>query len=266
MIEVTVDQLYGWIIMYVWPFFRLVALFSVAPLFGERSVPVHFKIGLAAVAAMLIAPVLPPPPTVGPTSYEGLLIIMQQVTIGLALGFVMKIVFMAIQTAGELIGLQMGLSFASFFTQDVGSSNVLSRFLGVTAILLFLAFNVHIMVIEMLVESFKWLPIGSSVMSNGGWWRLTAFGGFLFSASLMLALPIMTALLLINFAMAVLNRVAPQFSIYSVGFAITLLSGMVLMTAMHNGFGPLFTRFFEAGLTTMRDVAMMLAPSRSAGP
>ena len=260
MIEVTEAQLYGWIIMYVWPFFRLVAMFSVAPLFGERSVPVKFKVGLAAILAILIAPVLPPAPMVGPTSFAGLLIIVQQVLIGLALGFVMKMVFLAIQTAGEMIGLQMGLSFASFFSPDVGSSNVLSRFLNVTAILMFLSFNVHLMVLEMLVESFQWIPIGSPLMSSGGWWQLATFGGFLFSAGLTLALPIMTALLMINLAMAVLNRVAPQFSIYSVGFAITLLSGLVLMTAMHAGFGPLFARFFEAGLHTMRDVSILMAP------
>lgn len=260
MIEVTEAQLYGWIIMYVWPFFRLAALFSVAPLFGERSVPVKFKVGLAAVLAVLIAPVLPEAPAVGPTSYAGLLIIMQQVVIGLALGFVMKMVFLAIQTGGEIIGLQMGLSFASSFTPDVGSTNVMSRFLNVTAILMFLSFNVHLMVIEMLVESFQWIPIGSPLISNGGWWQLVTFGSFLFSAGLTLALPIMTALLMINLAMAVLNRVSPQFSIYSVGFAITLLSGLVLMTAMHAGFGPLFTRFFETGLRTMHDVSMLLAP------
>lgn len=260
MIEVTEAQLYGWIIMYVWPFFRLAAMFTVAPLFGEHSVPVKFKVGLAAIIAVLIAPVLPPAPTVGPTSYAGLLIIMQQVVIGLALGFVMKVVFLSIQMGGEIIGLQMGLSFASFFTPDVGSSNVLSRFLNVTAILMFLSFNVHLMVLEMLVESFQWVPIGSPLVSNGGWWQLATFGGFLFSAGLTLSLPIMTALLLINLAMAVLNRVAPQFSIYSVGFAITLLSGLALMTAMHAGFGPLFARFFETGLHTMRDFSILLAP------
>lgn len=260
MIEVTEDQLYGWIIMYVWPFFRLAALFTVAPLFGEHTIPVKFKVGLAAIIAVLIAPVLPAAPAVGPTSFAGLLIIVQQVLIGLALGFVMKMVFLAVQTAGELIGLQMGLSFASFFSPGVGSSNVISRFLNITAILMFLSFNVHLMVLEMLVESFQWVPIGSPLISNGGWWQLVTFGGFLFSGGLALSLPIMTALLLINLAMAVLNRVSPQFSIYSVGFAITLLSGMVLMTAMHAGFGPLFTRFFEAGLHTMRDVSTLLAP------
>lgn len=260
MIEVTADQLYGWIILYIWPFFRLTALFSVAPLFGERTIPTRFKLGLGALLSVLVAPILPAPPTVSPTSYAGLLIIGQQVVIGLALGFVMKLVFMAIQTAGELIGLQMGLSFASFFTPDVGSSNVLSRFLNVTAILLFLAFNAHMLMLEMLIESFQWIPIGSPLISNGGWWQLVSFGGFLFSAGLTLALPIMATLLLINFAMAVLNRVAPQFSIYSVGFAITLLSGLALMTAMHAGFGPLFTRFFETGLHTMRDVAVLMAP------
>lgn len=258
MIEVTDTQLYSWIALYVWPFLRLLGLFTAAPILGEQAVPVKIKVGLAATLAFVIAPSLPTPPPVAPTSFAGLMIVIQQVLIGLALGFVMKIVFTAVQSAGEYIGLQMGLSFASFFTPGLGSSNVLSRFLHTLAILLCLSFNVHLLLIELLSESFILIPISDASLHGAGWWKIASLGGFIFSAGLSLAMPIITALLLINLAMAVLNRTAPQFSIYSVGFAITLLSGLLLMTTLSSSFGGLFARFFEVGLRVVRETATLL--------
>lgn len=258
-IEVTDQQLYGWIALYFWPFLRLLGLFTAAPVFGEQALPVKVKVGLAATLAFVIAPSLPTPPAVAPASYAGLMIVVQQVLIGVAMGFVMKVIFTTAQAAGEYIGLQMGLSFASFFTPGLGSSNVLSRFLHTIAILLCLSFNVHLLLIELLSESFVLLPIGSLPLHGEGWWKIATLGGFIFSAGLSLSMPIITALLLINLAMAILNRAAPQFSVYSVGFAITLLSGLLLMTTLSSAFGGLYARFFEVGLRVVRETVTLLA-------
>ena len=113
MIAFTLEQLNGWIGQFIWPFVRILALVATAPLFAESAVPVKVKVGLSFVLAAAIGPTLDPMPPVAPGSYAGLWMVMQQVLTGIALGFTMRIVFASVQTAGEFIGLQMGLSFAS---------------------------------------------------------------------------------------------------------------------------------------------------------
>ncbi|MGN6662520.1 MAG: flagellar biosynthetic protein FliR, partial [Achromobacter mucicolens] len=132
MFSFTLEQLNGWVGQFLWPFVRILALVATAPLFSESLIPVKVKIGLAFVLAVAIGPALDAMPPVAPGSYAGLWMVMQQVLIGIAMGFTMRIVFAAVQTAGEFVGLQMGLSFASFFDPSSGANTaVLSRLFNI---------------------------------------------------------------------------------------------------------------------------------------
>lgn len=136
--------------------------------FSESAIPKRAKIGLGFILALIVAPSLPPLPDLPTASYEALLIAAQQVFIGVALGLTMRIVFAAVQTAGEFIGLQMGLSFASFFDPATGANTaVLSRLLNVIAVLTFLALNGHLLLLGVLVRTFHVLPIGADLNING---------------------------------------------------------------------------------------------------
>lgn len=261
-LSVTSDQLSAWLVMFLWPFVRMLALVSTAPIFGESRVPRHVKVGLAALLAIAISPTLDSLPTVPVVSLAGLWIIMQQVLIGVAMGFSMRLVFTAVQAAGEYIGLQMGLSFAAFFDPiSGGQTMVLARLLNMLAMLIFLAFDMHLMVIATLVESFHILPIANAPLAANGWMLLVLAAGQIFSAGLMLALPLVTTLLTINLAMGILNRASPQLSIFSIGFPMTLLVGIAMLRLLMPHLAPFLEQQFAAGLSTMLQVVQALRPN-----
>ena len=126
------------------------------------------------------------------------------------MGLAMRVVFAALDVLGELTSLQMGLSFATFF--DPGSNGqtaVVGEFLTLLATLIFLALNGHLLMADVLARSFEWLPVNALPLHAGGWAVLVRFGAVTFSAGLLLALPVVTALLITNIALGILTRAAP---------------------------------------------------------
>lgn len=259
--SVTSDQLSVWMVAFLWPFVRILALISTAPIFSEATVPRSAKVGLAALLAIVITPTLGPMPSVPLVSAGGFWILIQQVLIGAAMGFSMKMVFAMVQAAGEYAGLQMGLSFAAFFDPSSGGNTmVLSRLLNVMAILIFLAIDGHLMLIMTLAESFHTLPIADAPLAASGWFLLVSAGSQIFSGALMLALPLIAILLTLNLAMGILNRASPQFSIFSVGFPITLLAGMGMLLLLMQYIGPFLEPRFAAGFTSTMEFFQGLKP------
>lgn len=252
--SVTSEQLGVWMVAFLWPFVRMLALISTAPVFSESAVPRSAKVGLAVLLAIAIAPTLGPLPAVPLVSAAGFWILIQQILIGAAMGFSMRMVFAVVQAAGEYSGLQMGLSFASFFDPTSGGNTmVLARLLNVMAVLIFLAVDGHLMLIMTLAESFRTLPIADAPLAAGGWFLLVSAGGQIISGGLMLALPLIAALLTLNLAMGILNRVSPQFSIFAVGFPITLLAGMGMLQLLMQYMAPFLEPRFVAGFAAILD-------------
>ncbi len=259
--SVTSAQLSAWIVAFLWPFVRMLALIGTAPVFSEGVVQRQLKIGLAALLAIAISPTLDPMPTIPLVSVASLWILIQQILIGAAMGFAMRLVFAAVQAAGEFTGLQMGLSFASFFDPTAGGNTmVIARLLNAMAMMIYLALDMHLMMIATLAESFHALPIADAPLSATGWRVLVGAGSAVFTAGLMLALPLVTALLIINLAMGLLNRASPQLSIFAVGFPLTLLAGIILMQLQMYHLAPFLERQFAVGLTTMQNVLQALRP------
>lgn len=162
MLHFTSDQWVQWLGVYFWPMLRIMALISTAPILSEKSIPKRVKVGLGIIISIIVAPSLPPV-DIPIFSANAVWVALQQVMIGVAVGFTMQLAFAAVRTAGELIGLQMGLSFATFV--DPGSHlnmPVLARIIDLLAMLLFLSFNGHLWLISMLVDTFHTLPIGES--------------------------------------------------------------------------------------------------------
>ena len=259
--SVTSEQLGIWVVAFLWPFVRVLALISTAPVFGERAVPRTAKVGLAVLLSIAIAPTLGPLPAIPLISAAGLWILVQQILIGVAMGFSMRLVFAIVQAAGEYAGLQMGLSFASFFDPNSGGNTmVLARLLNVMAVLIFLAVDGHLMLIMTLAESFHTLPIADAPLAAGGWFLLVSAGGQIFSGGLMLALPLIAALLTLNLAMGILNRASPQFSIFAVGFPITLLAGIAMLQMLMQYIAPFLEPRFAGGFASIMAVLQGLRP------
>jgi flagellar biosynthetic protein FliR len=260
-ISFTYEQLSGVIAAFLFPFVRLLALSMSAPLFGDVSVPSTVKIGLAGIVALALAPVLGPMPAVSPFSWEGLWIMVQQIVIGAALGWCMQIVFSAISMAGDFVGLQMGLSFATLLTPNSdGSTAVLGMLLNVVAMLVFLATNGHLVMFATLVQSFTVLPVSSVPLAVTGWQYLAMLGGQLFTLALMLSLPLVAALLICNLALGILNRAAPQLNIFAVGFPLTLGVGLVVIELMMPRIAPVMDHFFSIGIDMMIRASAAFVP------
>lgn len=260
MISVDIDQLYTWINAFLWPFFRILALLLTAPLLSESAIPSQVKIGFAAIVTIAIAPALGPMPDLPTASYAGLWITVQQVLIGLALGLTMRVVFAAVQTAGEFIGLQMGLSFASFFDPATGANTaVLARIMNVVAMLLFLAVNGHLLMLGGFMRTFDILPIRIGALDPNGWGVLFEWSSQVMVSGMLLALPLIIVLLTINLALGILNRTAQQLSVFAVGFPISLMTGLTLLAIVLPQTTPFLTNLFDAGYSAMSKLAQALA-------
>ena len=247
MITLSSVELNTWIAALLWPLSRILGLIAAAPLFGNASVPPTVKILLGVLLATIIGPTVPALPATDPMSLAGLLILVQEMLIGLAMGFTIRIVFAAVEMAGEISSLTMGLGFATLFDpQSHGRSTAISQFLSLLATLAFLAVNAHLVLLSALAESFISLPISASPINGAGFREMAHWGGTIFSSGVQISLPIVAALLITNIALGILTRAAPQLNLFGIGFPITLGVGLLVigMTLPYLS-GPLQNLFLQ---------------------
>jgi flagellar biosynthetic protein FliR len=255
MINFTTPELYAWIGGLLWPLTRILGLVAAAPVFGNTGVPMLIKTTLGVTLAAIVAPTLPPVPIVDPTSWAGILILGQELLIGAAMGFAMRLVFAAVEFAGEVASSSMGLSFASFFDpSSAGRSSAISQFLALVATMAFLAMNAHLVLVEALVESFFTLPISGTPMALGAPLEMVRWGSRIFSAGLQLAMPIVGALLITNIALAILTRAAPQLNLFGIGFPITLGTGFLVISLTLPYLGTPLQNLFNQGIEAGRRI------------
>ncbi|WP_319557797.1 flagellar biosynthetic protein FliR [Thiomicrorhabdus sp.] len=225
------SELLQYLGLYFYPFVRIGAMLSIIPLYSLSSVPIRARVIVTALITLAVAPSLALPPPVDPFTWQGVLFIIQQMVIGLAMGLVFLIVFQAFVVAGQMIAMGMGLAFAIMVDPASGSqSPIISRYFTIIVTLLFLAMNGHVLVIQLVVDSFEYMPVGVHILDRESLLRLVEFGSYMFSAGVLVALPAITALLLINVAFGVVTRAAPALNIFAVGFPVTLLTGLVMLS------------------------------------
>jgi flagellar biosynthetic protein FliR len=215
---------------YLYPFFRVAALVGSAPLLSHNSVPRRVRVGLAVLVTILVVPTLPPMAAISPFTAEGVVLVIQQLLVGAALGLAMQVAFAAVVLAGDMIGLQMGLSFAAFI-DPVNSEQapIVGSFLTMTLMLVFLAINGHLLMLAALIDSFNVVPM---VVTGWHWvdaLKLAATGSALFLYGMQIALPAIGAMLLTNLAFGILTRTAPQLNLFAVGFPVTLVVGLLVL-------------------------------------
>ncbi|HQR05004.1 MAG: flagellar biosynthetic protein FliR [Proteobacteria bacterium] len=251
MLQVTSTQLNTWLAMFMFPLARIVGLLAMAPVFNNTGLPNRLRLVTGLVIALALAPALPAMPAVSLGSWAGLMVLAQELVTGVALGLTLRIVFSAIDIAGELIGMQMGLSFARFYDPlGSGQTPVITRFMTLLALLIFLSMNGHLLTLKALAESFTLLPVATH-FSTAGIQAMLTWAGTLFSAGTLLSLPIVTALLIANLALGVLSRVAPSLNIFSIGFAFTLFAGFIVLTLLLPYFGDAMGGLYEKGFSAL---------------
>jgi flagellar biosynthetic protein FliR len=230
MVTFTEAQLVAWLSPIFWPFIRVLALFSALPVLGQRAVPMRVRVGLAFLIVVAAQATLPPMPAVALDSPTAFALVAQNVLIGLVLGFAVRIVFAAVEFAGEIIGLQMGLNYAGFFDPaSGGQGTATSRFFGTTIGFLFIAINAHLLVVVAVVQSFHAFPAAPEPFAFLRAMQPQTWGAEIFALGLWIALPLIGMLMFVNLVLGIISRVAAQMNVFAIGFPVTLGVGLVGM-------------------------------------
>ena len=215
---------------WLWPLFRIGGMVMTAPVFGTRSVPPRIRLILALAITLVVAPLLPPVPVLELIHPLTLLIAAQQVLIGVVMGFAVQLVFSAVITGGQTIAMQMGLGFSLMVDPQNGQqAPVLSQFYVLMIILVYLALDGHLLLIEALVSSFHTLPIGATGLAPDSFQQVVTWGSHIFAGGLLMALPAVASLLLVNLAFGIMTRAAPQLNLFAIGFPVTMMIGFAVV-------------------------------------
>lgn len=257
MISLTSAQIDLWIAAFIYPLVRILAFIASAPLWSVAGIPRRTRLMLGIAITVAVAPALPAMPPIQPASLAGLWLMSQQMLIGIGMGFAAKIVFSAVDLAGEFIGAQMGLGFAtSYDPLNSAQTPVITEFLTLLSLLVFLSLNGHLLYVGTLAQSFSAIPVGPMPLGNGSWLNLAELGSKIFSTGLLLALPVIVALMITNIALGVLTRAAPQLNIFALGFPLTLTGGFIALGISMNYLAIPLQNLFEFGMSAMLGFAV----------
>ena len=230
MTDIPIQQLIEGLAAHFWPFVRIGAFLMVMPLVGGSFVPAKVRLLLAVVLTAVIAPAIPTMPSLHVLSVAGLVTMIQEIAIGVAMGFLVQLVFDAIALGGQVIGMSMGLGFAVFLDRARGVNiPVLGQLFLMLGMLVFLSLDGHLALIRLLAASFYAWPISSAGISAAMLGELLAWTGQMFVFAMKIALPAITAILIVNLSFGVMSRAAPTLNLFAVGFPVAMLLGFAVI-------------------------------------
>lgn len=216
--------------VYLWPFMRIGAFVMVMPVIGSSFVPVRVRLLLALALTAVMAPVLPQVPPAEFLNLAGVLMTLKEVAVGIAMGFLMQLVFDAITLGGQIVAMSMGLGFAVFLDRTRGVNiPVLGQLFLMLGMLIFLSLDGHLALIQLVADSFQILPIATGKLSAMAISALLDWSAQLFVVAVKIALPAITALIVVNLSFGVMSRAAPTLNLFAVGFPVAMLLGFVVI-------------------------------------
>jgi flagellar biosynthetic protein FliR len=237
----------------LWPMARISALLLVAPVLSLDAVTVRIRIVFALVLTFFIYPLFDWP-VIDPTSAAGLLELANQITIGILMGLMLQVVLAAVATGGQAIAGSMGLSMAQMMDPNLGNVPVVASFLVILASLIFLGLGGHVLLMELLIQSFEMLPIGQGLLSLNAIGQLLGWSAMMFLGAVLLALPLLVILLAVNLGLGVVVRAAPTLNIFAVGFPAMILVGMLMLYILMGAMGGRMQWLWNAAFGQIRIV------------
>ncbi|MES2741500.1 MAG: flagellar biosynthetic protein FliR [Pseudomonadota bacterium] len=227
--ETLVNQLPHLLSALWWPFCRVLAMLSAAPVVGEVLVPVPVRVLLSLVLAVLMLPLTEGGPVIDPFSLHGVTATVEQAVIGGVLGLAFHFSMSVVAVLGYLVSSQMGFSMAVMNDPMNGtSSDVVSGLLSILSIMVFFAIDAHLVLAGVIGASFRAWPLGGgygplllqTVAYNAAW---------IFAAAMLLAIPIVFSTLVVQLGFGFLNRVAPSLNLFALGFSVITLFGILML-------------------------------------
>ena len=220
----------------LWPMIRVSAFLLASPFFSLRAVNVRVRVLLAALLTLMIYPLVDWP-IIDPYSAAGLREIFNQILIGTVMGMLLQIVNASLVIGGQAVSSAMGLGMANMIDPNMGNVPVISQFFIICSTLIFMGIGGHVLVISLILESFKTLPVGQMLAPDMLMAVLLQWSSMIYLGGLLLALPIMVSLLFVNIGVGVITRAAPALNIFAVGFPAMIMVGMVLLATSMTSIG-----------------------------
>lgn len=243
--------------MFLWPMLRISALLLTAPPFSSSVFNLRVRTIVSLALTWMIYP-LYNWPAIDPLSAPGLVEVFNQIVIGASMGLVLQVVVAALVLAGHAISAAMGLTMSSMIDPSVGNVPILSQFLIILSTLIFVGTGGHAMLLGLVLESFRWLPIGQSLMNQDAYGLIVRWSSMIFLGGLLLSLPVMVALLFINIGLGVVTRAAPSLNIFAVGFPAMIIAGFIVLFVSMDSIGARISWLWVQGFATLR--ALLGAP------
>lgn len=252
MLELNPDQLLTLTISFLLPFFRIGAFLMALPLFGSRLVSVRVRLVFAFLISIVVTPLVSIP-SYDPISPAFIVLIAEQLVIGIILGFIITLFFQVFSLAGQLAAMKAGLGFAMSNDPANGVTvPTLGQYYLTMVGMAFLGTDGHLVMIEYLVQSFDYWPIGSGFDSQR-YWDVVQLGGWLFEKALLIVLPLAVATLVMNISFGVIAKASPQLNVFALGFPIIMMFALVFFWVLLEDFLDIYRLFFQELMTWLKD-------------
>ena len=241
---------------YWWPFCRIMAVMSMAPLFNHKALSIRLRVLLALALTAALGAALPGMPQIDPLTLKGVFTTLEQIIFGMILGLMLQLVFTAFTLVGEVISTQMGMSMARFNDplNGVSSSSILYQVYFLALILMFLAVDGHLVTVSVLYQSFTYWPVGSGLHYLSLSSFIDAFAWVL-AAAVLISLPIVFCLTLVQFCFGLLNRISPAMNLFSLGFPLSILMGLL---CLYLTFPSLPENYLHLSRELLHDIGVIL--------
>jgi len=249
------SDLSAWVTRLWWPVLRIGGFVATAPIINQPAVPGRVKIALTVGLAFALAPLARVPADLSIFSGTGVLAAVHEVLIGVAIGLIVQLAFEALEFAGQSISTSMGLGFATLVDPQHGASTpVLGQLFSIVGLLAYLAINGHLLLIGSLAHSFETLPVGAPTVDRDLLYTMATWGGRILESGVLIALPALIALVIINLAIGVVSRAAPQLHLFGIGFTLALLGGFFVLIVGLDGLASAISALLQGALEAARNL------------
>ena len=246
--EIDFNSLYKYISIFFWGFTRISATIMVMPVFGTKMIPGRVKLMLSIILTVIFIPLCDKYPAVDLLSLTSFIIIIQQFIIGMAMGFVLQLIFQTFLLLGEIVAMQSSLSFALLNDPNTNSNTpVIGEIYIILVSCVFLLLDGHLHFCKLIFGSFQLLPIDLIGLTTDGFYQIVHMVSWMFASAIKIAMPAITTLLMVNIAFGVMTKAAPQLNIFAIGFPITMLVGIGILWFTVSKMGFHFERLFIYG-------------------
>ncbi len=220
------------ILSFLLTFFRISIILFLLPFFGGNSLPKTLKVALCLVLSIGVWPSLSFDAQFYPHHpLDTALMLLGELLLGLILGLVVNLMFAGIQTGGQIIGFQMGFAMINIMDPITGvSAGITAHFLYMTSLLIFLSLNGHLFLISGIAQTFELVPPGGLLVSPQLVDKIFTFSAQMFILAVKIAAPVMATVILVDIALALVARAAPQMNVLFVGLPLRIIVGFIFLS------------------------------------